>query len=78
MLEHPRALAGLSDAGAARRHGLRRELLDLHADALGAGSRQRRRLPLERAVEMMTSRNARYLGLADRAGSRRVCAPTST
>jgi hypothetical protein len=36
------------------------------------------RLPLERAVEMMTSRNARYLGLPTGAGSRRVCAPIST
>ena len=31
-----------------------------------ARDRERDRLPLERVVEMLTSRNARYLGLADR------------
>jgi N-acyl-D-aspartate/D-glutamate deacylase len=65
MLEHPRALAGLSDAGA-------------HVGTVCDASfttfmlthwvrdRATDKLPLERAVEMMTSRNARYLGLADR------------
>jgi N-acyl-D-aspartate/D-glutamate deacylase len=65
MLEHPRALAGLSDAGA-------------HVGTVCDASfstfmlthwvrdRSEGRLPLERAVEMMTSRNARYLGLSDR------------
>jgi N-acyl-D-aspartate/D-glutamate deacylase len=65
MLEHPRALAGLSDAGA-------------HVGTVCDASfttfmlthwvrdRAEGRLPLERAVEMMTSRNARYLGLVDR------------
>jgi N-acyl-D-aspartate/D-glutamate deacylase len=65
MLEHPRALAGLSDAGAhvgtvcdasfttfMLTHWVRDRVTD--------------KLPLERAVEMMTSRNARYLGLNDR------------
>ena len=65
MLEHPRALAGLSDAGA-------------HVGTVCDASfttfmlthwvrdRAEGRLPLERAVEMLTSRNARYLGLTDR------------
>jgi N-acyl-D-aspartate/D-glutamate deacylase len=65
MLDHPRALAGLSDAGA-------------HVGTVCDASfttfmlthwvrdRAEGRLPLERAVEMMTSRNARYLGLSDR------------
>ena len=65
MLDHPRALAGLSDAGAhvgtvcdasfttfMLTHWVRDRVTD--------------KLPLERAVEMMTSRNARYLGLTDR------------
>jgi N-acyl-D-aspartate/D-glutamate deacylase len=65
MLEHPRALAGLSDAGA---HvgtvcdaSFSTFMLTHWVQGRGNG-----RLPLERAVEMMTSRNARYLGLADR------------
>jgi len=65
MLEHPRALAGLSDAGA-------------HVGTVCDASfptfmlthwvrdRAQGRLPLERAVEMLSARNARYLGLADR------------
>jgi N-acyl-D-aspartate/D-glutamate deacylase len=65
MLDHPRALAGLSDAGA-------------HVGTVCDASfttfmlthwvrdRASDKLPLERAVEMMTGRNARYLGLADR------------
>jgi N-acyl-D-aspartate/D-glutamate deacylase len=65
MLDHPRALAGLSDAGA---H------VGTVCDASfptflltwWARDRERDRLPLERAVEMLTSRNARYLGLSDR------------
>ena len=65
MLDHPRALAGLSDAGA-------------HVGTVCDASfttfmlthwvrdRASDKLPLERAVEMMTGRNARYLGLGDR------------
>jgi N-acyl-D-aspartate/D-glutamate deacylase len=65
MLDHPRALAGLSDAGA-------------HVGTVCDASfstfmlthwvrgRAEGRIPLERAVEMMTRRNARYLGLTDR------------
>lgn len=65
MLEHPRALAGLSDAGA---H------VGTVCDASfstflltwWARDRERDRLPVERVVELLSSRNARYLGLADR------------
>jgi N-acyl-D-aspartate/D-glutamate deacylase len=65
MLEHPRALAGLSDAGA---H------VGTVCDAsfptflLAYWSRDRAegRLSPERLIEIMTSRNARYLGLLDR------------
>jgi N-acyl-D-aspartate/D-glutamate deacylase len=65
MLAHPRALASLSDAGA-------------HVGTVCDASfttfmlthwvrdRARDQLPLPLAVEMMTRRNARYLGLADR------------
>ncbi len=65
MLGHPRALCGLSDAGA-------------HVGTICDASfttfmlthwvrdRQKDRLAVELAVEMMTRRNARYLGLADR------------
>ena len=65
MLDHPRALCGLSDAGAHvgtvcdasfSTFMLTHWVRDRSAD----------RLPLQRAVEMMTRRNARYLGLADR------------
>jgi N-acyl-D-aspartate/D-glutamate deacylase len=65
MLEHPRALAGLSDAGAHvgtvcdasfTTFMLTHWVRDRAAD----------KLPLERVVEMMTRRNARYLGLSDR------------
>ena len=65
MLDHPRALSSLSDSGA-------------HVGTVCDASfttfmlthwvrdRKKDRLPLERAVEMMTRRNARYLGLTDR------------
>jgi N-acyl-D-aspartate/D-glutamate deacylase len=65
MLDHPRALLGLSDAGA-------------HVGTICDASfttfmlthwvrdRADGRMPVERGVEMMTGRNARYLGLADR------------
>lgn len=66
MLTHPRALASLGDAGA---H------VGTVCDAswtttlLGHWTRDRsrgERLELARAVEMLTSRNARHLGLTDR------------
>ena len=62
MLQHPRALLGLSDAGA-------------HVGTVCDASFStfmlthwvaRGHLPLERAVGMLTARNAAYLGLADR------------
>jgi N-acyl-D-aspartate/D-glutamate deacylase len=65
MLDHPRALSSLSDAGA-------------HVGTVCDASfttfmlthwvrdRGRDALPLERAIEMLTQRNARYLGLTDR------------
>ena len=65
MLSHPRALAGLSDAGA---H------VGTVCDASfttfmlthWVQSRAADRLELAQAIEMMTQRNARYLGLQDR------------
>jgi N-acyl-D-aspartate/D-glutamate deacylase len=65
MLEHPRALSSLSDAGA-------------HVGTVCDASfptfmlthwvrdRGRESIALETAVEMLTARNARYLGLSDR------------
>lgn len=65
MLDHPQALSSLSDAGA-------------HVGTVCDASfttfmlthwvrdRAKDTLPLERAVEMMTRRNARYMGLTDR------------
>lgn len=65
MLGHPRALASLSDSGA-------------HVGTVCDASfttfmlthwvrdRAKDRLPLETAVEMLTGRNAKYLGLSDR------------
>jgi N-acyl-D-aspartate/D-glutamate deacylase len=65
MLQHPRALFGLGDAGA-------------HVGTICDASfstfmlshwvlgRAKARLPLAQVVEMMTNRNARYLGLHDR------------
>jgi N-acyl-D-aspartate/D-glutamate deacylase len=65
MLGHPRALFGLSDAGA-------------HVGTICDASsttfmlthwvrdRAKGRLPLETAVQMLTSRNADFIGLADR------------
>jgi N-acyl-D-aspartate/D-glutamate deacylase len=64
MLQHPRALAGLSDAGA-------------HVGTVCDASFstfmlthwvQRGRLPLQQGVQMLTQRNAAYLGLHDRGG----------
>jgi N-acyl-D-aspartate/D-glutamate deacylase len=65
MLRHPRALAGLSDAGA---H------VGTVCDASfttfmlthWARDRKEGRLPVEAVVQMLTQRNADYLGLKDR------------
>ncbi len=65
MLEHPRALFGLSDAGA--HVGT---VCDASATTFllthWARDRAADRLPLERAVHLLSGRNADYLGLADR------------
>jgi N-acyl-D-aspartate/D-glutamate deacylase len=65
MLGHPRALFGLADAGA---HVGTVCDASFNTFMLSHWVRDRAtdRLPLETAVEMMTGRNARYLGLADR------------
>jgi len=65
MLDHPRALFGLADAGAHVGTVCDASFTTFMLTHWVQG-RARERLPLERAVEMMTSRNARYLGLADR------------
>ena len=65
MLEHPRALSGLSDAGA---HVGTVCDASFSTFMLSHWVAQEGPLamPLEQAVEMMTRRNARYLGLSDR------------
>ena len=65
MLQHPRALFGLSDAGA--HVGT---VCDASATTFllthWARDRPQGRLPVEHAVHLLTARNAGYLGLADR------------
>lgn len=65
MLHHPRALWGLSDAGA--HVGT---ICDASSSttllAHWARDRAKDRLPIETAIEMLTSRNARQIGLTDR------------
>ena len=65
MLDHPRALFGLSDAGA--HVGT---VCDASATTFllshWARDRAQGRLPLEQAVHLLTARNAGYLGLHDR------------
>ncbi len=65
MLEHPRALFGLSDAGA--HVGT---VCDASCTTFmlthWARDRGQDRIPLERVVEMLSGRNAAYLGLSDR------------
>ena len=65
MLNHPRALAGLGDAGA---HIATKCDASFSTFMLTHWARDRAegRLPIERVVEMLSSRNARYLGLRDR------------
>jgi N-acyl-D-aspartate/D-glutamate deacylase len=79
MLDHPRALFGLSDAGAhvgtvcdasASTFMLTHWVRD-RPDRCAGG-----RLPLERAVHLLSGRNAAYLGLADRGRIAQGCAPT--
>ena len=65
MLAHPRALFGLSDAGA--HVGT---ICDASCTTFllthWARDRAQGRLPLEKAVQMLTARNADFIGLADR------------
>jgi N-acyl-D-aspartate/D-glutamate deacylase len=65
MLQHPRVLYGLSDAGA--HVGT---ICDASTSTYLLGHwtqhRQRGRMPLEQAVQMLSARNASYLGLHDR------------
>ncbi len=65
MLAHPRALFGLGDAGAHVGTVCDASFSTFMLSHWVLG-RARDALPLELAVEMLTSRNARYLGLADR------------
>ena len=65
MLDHPRALSGLSDAGA-HVGSVCDASFTTFMLAHWVRDRATDKLPLERAVEMMTSRNARYLGLINR------------
>jgi N-acyl-D-aspartate/D-glutamate deacylase len=66
MLNHPHALVGLSDGGA---HVATICDASYSTTLLSYWTRDRKqseKISLERAVEMLTSRNARYLGLKDR------------
>jgi N-acyl-D-aspartate/D-glutamate deacylase len=65
MLGHPRALSGLSDAGAHVGTVCDASFTTFMLTHWVQG-RQKDALPLETAVEMLTQRNARYLGLKDR------------
>jgi N-acyl-D-aspartate/D-glutamate deacylase len=65
MLDHPRALFGLADAGAHVGTVCDASFTTFMLSHWVLG-RAHDRLPLARAVEMMSSRNARYLGLRDR------------
>jgi N-acyl-D-aspartate/D-glutamate deacylase len=65
MLDHPQALVGLGDAGA--HVGT---VCDASATTFllthWVRDRPQGRLPLERAIHLLTARNARHLGLTDR------------
>ena len=65
MLDHPRALSGLSDAGAHVGTVCDASFSTFMLSHWVAQSGPLA-MPLEHAVEMMTRRNARYLGLNDR------------
>jgi N-acyl-D-aspartate/D-glutamate deacylase len=65
MLEHPRVLSSLSDAGAHVGTVCDASFTTFMLTHWVQG-RAQGRLPLGRAVEMLTRRNARYLGLDDR------------
>jgi N-acyl-D-aspartate/D-glutamate deacylase len=65
MLSHPRALFGLGDAGAHVGTVCDASFSTFMLSHWVLG-RSHDRLPLAQVVEMMSARNARYLGLADR------------
>ena len=65
MLDHPRVLSSLSDAGAHVGTVCDASFTTFMLTHWVLG-RAQGKLPLERAVEMLTQRNARYLGLTDR------------
>jgi N-acyl-D-aspartate/D-glutamate deacylase len=65
MLEHPRVLSSLSDAGAHVGTVCDASFTTFMLSHWVLG-RPEGKLPLGRAVEMLTRRNARYLGLSDR------------
>lgn len=65
MLDHPRVLSSLSDAGAHVGTVCDASFTTFMLTHWVLG-RDQGKLPLARAVEMMTQRNARYLGLTDR------------
>ena len=65
MLAHPRALSGLSDAGAHVGTVCDASFTTFMLTHWVQG-RSQDSLPLETAIEMLTSRNANYLGLKDR------------
>lgn len=69
MLEHPRALFGLGDAGAHVGTVCDASFTTFMLTHWVLG-RAQGKLPLERAVEMLSLRNARYLGLQDRGALR--------
>ena len=65
MLEHPRALSGLSDAGAHVGTVCDASFTTFMLTHWVQG-REKDALPLETVIEMLTRRNANYLGLKDR------------
>ncbi len=65
MLDHPRALSGLSDAGAHVGTVCDASFTTFMLTHWVQG-RGKDTLPLETVIEMLTSRNANYLGLKDR------------
>jgi N-acyl-D-aspartate/D-glutamate deacylase len=65
MLDHPRALSGLSDAGAHVGTVCDASFTTFMLTHWVQG-RDKDSMPLETVIEMLTSRNANYLGLKDR------------
>ena len=65
MLDHPRALSGLSDAGAHVGTVCDASFTTFMLTHWVQG-REKDTLPLETVIEMLTQRNAKYLGLKDR------------